>query len=90
MTSQIGVLGAEWYLILSCNYHSPLLLKVLSDKQALVDEVIQTLVTISLKSIRYLIGSQCSECSSGVMWQNLDSLKIKRAAAFCTLCSLAS
>ena len=40
MTSQVGVLGAESYLILSCNYHSPLLLKVLSDKQALVDEVL--------------------------------------------------
>ena len=47
MTWQIGVLGAECYLILSCNYHSPLLLKVLSDKQALVNEVIQKLVTIS-------------------------------------------
>jgi len=38
MTSQVRVLGAESYLILSCNYHSSLLLKVLSDKQALVDE----------------------------------------------------
>ena len=37
MTSQVGVLEAESYLILSCNYHSPLLLNVLSDKQALVD-----------------------------------------------------
>jgi len=49
MTSQVGVLGAESYLILSCNYHSPLLLKVLSDKQALVDEVIEKLVTLPPK-----------------------------------------
>ena len=43
----MGVLGAESYLILSCNYHSPLLLNVLSDKQALADEVISKLITIS-------------------------------------------
>ena len=42
MTSQVGVLGAESYLILSCNYQSPLLLKVLSDKQALVDRPLLT------------------------------------------------
>ena len=40
MTSQAAVLGVESYLILSCNYHSSLLLKVSSDKQALVDELI--------------------------------------------------
>ena len=35
-----GSVRSRQLLILSCNYHSPLLLKVLSDKQALVDEVI--------------------------------------------------
>ena len=47
-------------------------------------------ITHILKSMRFLTGSQCRLQSVGVMWQNLGSLSITRAAVFCTRWTLSS
>ena len=41
-------------------------------------------IKITLKSIRDLIGNQCSSNRNGDVWQNLGARKTSLAAAFCT------